>query len=297
MKKVVRTARKAIKLFCIKDGSDFHLKDIDPSYAKIFTAKQKKATKEMMAKMILMIEKLQGRLYAANKFGILLVFQGMDTAGKDGAIKHVVSGVNPQGCQVFSFKAPSTEELDHDYLWRCNKHTPNRGQIGIFNRSYYEETLAVRVHPEFLDAQRLPKVKKNIWRNRFEDFRSHERYLNRNGIVVCKFFLHISKNEQKERLLTRLDTPEKNWKFSERDLVERGFWKKYQAAYEDVIRNTSTEDAPWFVIPANKRWFARYIVSCVIVDALAKMELAYPVMKPARKKQLAAARKTLLSEK
>jgi PPK2 family polyphosphate:nucleotide phosphotransferase len=296
MKKVVREARGAIKPFRITDGSSFNLKDINPSHANGFSEKQKKATKDMMQDMILMIQKLQERLYVANKFGILLVFQGMDTAGKDGVIKHVMSGVNPQGCQVFSFKAPSSEELEHDYLWRCSKRLPNRGQIGIFNRSYYEETLAVRVHPEFLDAQRLPKITKEIWQERFEDFRSYERYLNRNGIVVCKFFLHISKSEQKERLLARLDTPEKSWKFSDRDLVERGFWKKYQSAYEDMIRHTSTVNTPWFVIPANKKWFARYIVSCVIVDALAKMELAYPVVSPARKKQLADARRVLLKQ-
>ncbi|MFA6430578.1 MAG: polyphosphate kinase 2 family protein [Candidatus Paceibacterota bacterium] len=296
MKDVIRKARKSIKPFCVDGEKGFHLEDSDPSYAKGFDEKQKKAIEEEMNKMISMIGKLQERLYATNKFGILLIFQGMDTAGKDGVIKHVMSGVNPQGCQVFSFKAPSMEELEHDYLWRCNKRLPNRGQMGIFNRSYYEETLAVRVHPEFLDAQRLPNITKEIWQERFEDFRSYERYLNRNGIVVCKFFLNISKGEQKERLLARLDTPEKHWKFSERDIVERGFWKKYQKAYEDMIRNTSTKNAPWFVIPANKKWFARYLVSCVVVDALAKMELAYPVTNPAKKKKLAAAKRKLLRE-
>ena len=283
MKLHIGTVRGAIKPFCVTDGRNFRLSSIKPDYASKLDDREKRRGKELLDQAVKMIEALQNKLYATNKFGVLLILPGMDTSGKDGVIKHVMSGVNPQGCDVFSFKAPSATELDHDYLWRCSQKLPNRGQIGIFNRSYYEETLVVRVHPELLEMEKLPGISRDIWQERFEDFRSYERYLARNGIVVVKFFLHISKGEQKKRLLERLDRPEKNWKFSDRDVVERGFWKKYQRAYADMIRNTATKHAPWYVIPANKKWFARLIISFAIIDALEKMNLAYPKVTGPRK--------------
>jgi len=223
----------------------------------------------------------------------------MDAAGKDGAIKHVMSGVNPQGCQVYSFKAPSVEELDHDYLWRCMKCLPNRGHIGIFNRSYYEETLVVRVHPEFLAKEKIPPslLTKNIWDERFEDIRSFERYLHRNGIVVVKFFLHLSKDEQKKRFLARADAPAKNWKFSASDMAERSFWNDYQSAYEDMIRNTTSKESPWYVVPADNKWFTRVIVASAVIDTLANLNLAYPKVDKAKLAEIAKARRALLRSK
>ena len=216
------------------------------------------------------LAELQDMLYAQDRWAVLLIFQAMDAAGKDGAIKHVMSGVNPQGCQVYSFKAPSSEDLDHDYLWRCMKCLPERGRIGIFNRSYYEETLVVRVHPEFLEKQKLPPelVTKDIWKERFQDIRSFERYLTRNGVVIRKFFLHVSKKEQKKRFLERIENPEKNWKFSANDAKEREHWDEYMEAYEDMIRNTATKEAPWYVVPADNKWFTRVVVAAAVIDAL-----------------------------
>ena len=229
---------------------------------------------------------------------MLLIFQAMDAAGKDGAIKHVMSGINPQGCDVHSFKSPSAEDLDHDYLWRAMKVLPNRGHIGIFNRSYYEETLVVRVHPEFLAKQKLPPslVTKDIWKQRFQDIRNFEEYLTNNGIVVCKFFLHVSKKEQKRRFLERLDTPEKNWKFSAADLAERGYWDQYQDAYEDMIRHTATKHAPWYVVPADNKWFTRVVVAAAVIDTLAALELEYPKVGDDALKELAAAKRALLKK-
>jgi PPK2 family polyphosphate:nucleotide phosphotransferase len=220
----------------------------------------------------------------------------MDAAGKDGAIKHVMSGINPQGCQVTSFKSPSAEDLDHDYLWRSMKRLPNRGNIGIFNRSYYEETLVVRVHPEYLAKQKLPPelLGKRIWQDRFRDIRNFERYLANNGVVICKFFLHLSKKEQKRRFLERLDTPEKNWKFSSADMNERGFWEEYQHAYEDMIRNTASKHAPWYVVPADNKWFTRVVVASAVIDTLASLNLAYPEVGAVQLKELATARRALL---
>jgi PPK2 family polyphosphate:nucleotide phosphotransferase len=240
---------------------------------------------------------LQDMLYAQDGWGVLLIFQAMDAAGKDGAIKHVMSGVNPQGCQVASFKAPSSEDLDHDYLWRCQKHLPERGRIGIFNRSYYEETLVVRVHPEILDRQKLPPrlIDKNIWERRFKDIRAFERYLGNNGIAVRKFFLHVSRGEQKKRFLERIENPSKNWKFSTADAEERGFWKDYMSAYEETIRETATKDAPWYVVPADNKWFTRVIVAAAVIDALASLDLHYPQVSSAKKEELAAARSALLA--
>jgi PPK2 family polyphosphate:nucleotide phosphotransferase len=238
-------------------------------------------------------------LYAQDRWALLLVFQAMDAAGKDGTIKHVMSGVNPQGCQVYSFKGPSSEDLDHDFLWRCMKCLPERGRIGIFNRSYYEETLVVRVHPEFLQGQKLAPelVTKDIWDERFRDIRSFERYLTRNGVIIRKFFLHASKDEQKRRFLERLENPEKNWKFSANDIKERAFWKDYQNAYEDMICNTATKEAPWYVVPADNKWFTRIVVGAVVVDALDSLNLAYPKVGKEKRKELAAAKQALLGEK
>jgi PPK2 family polyphosphate:nucleotide phosphotransferase len=221
----------------------------------------------------------------------------MDAAGKDGAIKHVMSGVNPQGCQVYSFKAPSSEDLDHDFLWRTTRCLPERGRIGIFNRSYYEETLVVRVHPEMLERQKLPAslVGKDIWSDRFQDIRAFERYLGRNGVVVRKFFLHVSKKEQKKRFLERLDNAEKHWKFSANDARERNFWKDYMDAYEDTIRETATDDAPWYVVPADNKWFTRVVVAAAVIDALASLDLHYPKVDKEKRKELAAARKVLVA--
>jgi PPK2 family polyphosphate:nucleotide phosphotransferase len=226
---------------------------------------------------------------------VLMVFQAMDAAGKDGAIKHVMSGINPQGCQVYSFKAPSSEDLDHDYLWRTSKSLPERGRIGIFNRSYYEEVLVVKVHPELLAHQKVPSslVGKRIWDERYEDIRCFERYLARNGYLILKFFLHISKDEQKKRFLERLDRPEKNWKFSLADAKARDSWKDYQEAYQDLIRETATEHAPWFVVPANRKWFARIVVAGALYDGLSRLDLRFPDVGPERKKELQAARDTL----
>jgi PPK2 family polyphosphate:nucleotide phosphotransferase len=223
----------------------------------------------------------------------------MDAAGKDGAIKHVMSGVNPQGVQVCSFKAPTSDDLDHDFLWRCTKSLPERGQIGIFNRSYYEETLVVRVHQDLLAKQKLPTklVTKSIWKERFEDIRAYEKYLTRNGTVLCKFFLHVSPGEQKKRFLERLENPEKNWKFSPNDAKERGYWKKYMAAYEEMIRETATKDAPWHVVPADNKWFTRVVVAAVVIETLAELDLHYPVVSDEKRKELAAARRVLLAER
>ncbi len=238
---------------------------------------------------------LQGKLYAQDRWGVLLIFQAMDAAGKDGTIKHVMSGVNPQGVQVSSFKAPSSEELDHDFLWRTMKCVPERGRIGIFNRSYYEEVLVVRVHPEFLESQKLPPdlVTKRIWDERYEDINAFERYLSSNGYLILKFFLNVSKKEQKKRFLERLDMPDKNWKFSINDAKERGFWDDYMTSYEDLIRATSTEWAPWHVVPADNKWFTRLAVAATIIRALEKLDLAYPKVDKAKRRELDEVRKAL----
>jgi PPK2 family polyphosphate:nucleotide phosphotransferase len=237
-------------------------------------------------------------LYAQNRWSLLLVFQAMDAAGKDSTIKHVMSGVNPQGVQVYAFKQPSAEELDHDYLWRSLRCLPERGRIGIFNRSYYEEVLVVRVHQELLRRQRLPKelVTDDIFDQRLEDIAGLERYLAHNGVLVLKFFLNVSRKEQKRRFLDRLNEPEKHWKFSASDVKERAFWKDYMAAYEKAIRATATKHAPWYVVPADKKWFTRLVVAAAIVDALARLNLRYPEVDDAKKRELAAARKALESE-
>ena len=297
--KVIKKARKFAKPFRITNGEQFRMKDVDPSDTLDFKSEAKPRAKEALAIGVQALAELQDKLYAQDKWAVLLIFQAMDAAGKDGTIKHVMSGVNPQGCQVYSFKSPSAEDLDHDYLWRCMKSLPNRGHIGIFNRSYYEETLVVRVHPEFLAKQRIPPalVTKRIWKERFQDIRCFERYLAHNGIIVIKFFLHVSKKEQKRRFLERAGEAEKNWKFSGSDMAERDHWDEYQDAYEDMIRNTATKHSPWYVVPADNKWFTRVVVGAAVVDTLASLDLAYPQVDKPRLKEIANAKKALLKSK
>ncbi len=296
---VIAAARRFSKPYRVTNGKKFRLKDVDPGDTGDLKSADKPRAKEALQAGVDALAELQGVLYAQDCWSVLLVFQAMDAAGKDGTIKHVMSGVNPQGCQVSSFKSPSNLDLDHDYLWRCIKELPERGRIGIFNRSYYEETLVVRVHPEFLAAQKLPPecLSKKIWDERFQDIRGFERHLRRNGTIVLKFFLHVSKAEQQRRFLERLDDPDKNWKFSASDARERGFWNDYMKAYEETIRETATDDAPWYVVPADNKWFTRVIVAAAIIDALASLDLHYPKVNKAKKEELAAARKALLGSK
>ena len=264
----------------VSNGSRFRLKDIDPNDP--WGKKLKPIADQMLKQTCKKMSGLQERLYAQDRWSILLIFQAMDAAGKDGTIKHVMSGVNPQGCDVHAFKAPSSEELDHDFLWRTNRRLPRRGHIGIFNRSYYEETLVVRVHQNILAKQQLPSelVTKNIWRERFEDINAYERYLARQGVLVRKFFLCVSKDEQRKRFLERLEKPEKHWKFSPADVGERSHYAAYMSAYEDVIRHTSTEYAPWYVVPADRKWFTRLVVSAAIIDAIQSLDPRYPEVDP-----------------
>jgi len=291
-----RRIRKFLKPYVVDHGKGFRLKDHDPGDSHGIESKEK--AEKILAKGVEYLAELQEKLYAQDKWAVLLIFQAMDAAGKDGAIKHVMSGINPQGCQVYSFKAPTSEELDHDFLWRTAKSLPERGRIGIFNRSYYEEVLVVRVHPEILAKQKLPPalVTKRIWKERYEDIAAHERYLTRNGVTIRKFFLNVSKAEQKKRFLERLDRPEKNWKFSTADAKERGHWKEYMAAYEDMIRETATPEAPWVVVPADKKWFARLVVAAAVAEAMEELDLAFPEVTAEQKKDLAAARRVLESE-
>jgi PPK2 family polyphosphate:nucleotide phosphotransferase len=288
--------KKFIKPYCITDGKNFRLKDIDPDDMGDFGKNDKDRLKEALIEGIDLLRELQEKLYADDRWGVLLIFQAMDAAGKDGAIKHVFSGVNPQGCQVMSFKSPSSEELDHDFLWRCSKNLPERGRIGIFNRSYYEEVLVVRVHPEYLGAQHLPVTENNIWKKRFQDITQFEKYLNHNGILVRKFFLYVSKKEQKKRFLERLDNPDKNWKFSQADVIERQRWDEYMDAYEDMIRNTASENAPWYVVPADNKWFTRAVVGAAVIDALLSLNLEFPKVDASRLGNLKAAREALMNE-
>jgi PPK2 family polyphosphate:nucleotide phosphotransferase len=285
-----------IERFRVTSGSRFRLRDHDPGDTRGVQSKEE-AT-EYLKQGVEQLAEIQDRLYAQDQWGVLLIFQAMDAAGKDGAIKHVMSGINPQGCQVYAFKAPTSEELDHDFLWRTSKSLPERGRIGIFNRSYYEEVLVVRVHPSILENQKVPRslITRRIWAERFEDIRSFERYLARQGFVILKFFLNVSKKAQKERFLERLERPEKNWKFSLADAKERGYWSDYQRAYQDLIRATASKEAPWFVVPADRKWFARLVVAGAIYDALEKLKLRYPEVGPDKKKELAAARAELLRE-
>jgi PPK2 family polyphosphate:nucleotide phosphotransferase len=245
------------------------------------------------------MSELQSKLYAQDRWALLLIFQAMDAAGKDGAISHVMSGVNPQGCQVYSFKQPSPEELDHDFLWRTTRCLPERGRIGIFNRSYYEEVLVVKVHPNILADERLPEslVTKDIWKQRYQDIHGFERYLSRNGIVVRKFFLSVSKKEQKQRFLARLEQPDKNWKYSSADVKEREHWDAYMNAYEEMIQNTASDEAPWYVVPADHKWFTRLVVAAAIVDTLEALNLAYPEVDAEKRREIEAAKQLLLGNK
>ena len=271
------------------------MRNFDPGDTAGLPKEFKEEAGQLLQRSTELLADLQDKLYAQDRWSLLLIFQAMDAAGKDGTIKHVMSGVNPQGCEVFSFKTPSEEELAHGYLWRTSMRVPPRGKIGIFNRSYYEEVLVLRVHPEMLEAERLPEscVSDDIWKERFEDIAAFERYATRNGIAVRKFFLHISKEEQKRRFLSRLDEPEKNWKFSAADVRERGFWDEYQKAYEYMIRHTSSKRAPRFVVPADNKWFTRLVVSSVVVDALQEMSLAYPQVSEEKRQALGAAKREL----
>ena len=287
-----------LKRYRVDGGRGFDLSDYSPGDTGGLDVDFKPDAQSLQQQQMQQLTELQDKLYAQDRRALLLIFQAMDAAGKDGTIKHVMSGVNPQGCQVFSFKAPSAEELDHDYLWRTSRCLPQRGHIGIFNRSYYEEVLVVRVHPELLQKERVPAelVTRKIWKQRFEDIASFERYLTRNGIAVRKFFLHISKEEQRARFLQRLEEPQKNWKFSAADVRERQSWDDYQQTYEKMIRHTAARHAPWFVVPADHKWFARLLVSFVVVDALKEMKLAYPTVDAAARQQLQAAKAALQAE-
>jgi PPK2 family polyphosphate:nucleotide phosphotransferase len=294
-KEFIKRARKFSEPFCISDGKNFRLKQIDTEDTLGLKSEDKPKAAEALKLGIDVLAELQDKLYAQDRYAVLLIFQAMDAAGKDGVIKHVMSGLNPQGCQVFSFKAPSNEELDHDFMWRCIKCLPERGRIGIFNRSYYEETLIVRVHKEILNKEKLPEklVTKKIWKERFEDIRSFEKYLIRNGTVIRKFFLHVSDEEQKKRFLERINNPQKNWKFSSVDVNERNYWDDYMKAYEDMIRHTTTKKAPWYVVPADNKWFTRLVVASVLIETLASLNLKYPEVNEKKLKELEDAKKFL----
>jgi PPK2 family polyphosphate:nucleotide phosphotransferase len=298
MNKLLKHANKIAAEYEVTNGKHFRLKDCDPRDTFGYKSEQKLEASELLRKGVEEIAQLQEMLYAHDKWGVLLIFQAMDAAGKDGTIKHVLSGVNPQGCDVHAFKAPSSEELDHDFLWRCMKSLPERGRIGIFNRSYYEETLVVRIHPNLLEKEKLPErlVGKHIWKQRYEDIRNFESYLAHNGIVVRKFFLNLSRKEQERRFLERLQNPEKHWKFSSSDASEREHWDDYMEAYEDTIRHTATEDAPWYVIPADNKWFTRMAVASVLIETLSSLNLSYPKVNGEKLKELAKARVALMKK-
>ncbi|HKV64233.1 MAG TPA: polyphosphate kinase 2 family protein [Candidatus Acidoferrum sp.] len=295
--KLLKEAARIVEPYCISKGKKFRLKDIDPEETN--GVKSKERADQILARRVGLLSEMQEKLYAQDRWALLLIFQAMDAAGKDGAIKHVMSGVNPQGCDVHAFKAPSSEELNHDYLWRTHKCIPERGKIGIFNRSYYEEVLVVRVHPPLLRAQKLPDelITKHIWDQRYEDINAYERYLTRNGVIIRKFFLHVSRKEQKKRFLERLEDSKKNWKFSMADVQERTCWKDYQEAYEEMIQRTATKHAPWYAIPADNKWFTRVAVASAIIETLGELDLAFPDVGEAKKKELEAVRTSLLAQK
>jgi len=294
----LKRIEKLIARYRVTRGKDFKLKHVDPKDTAGLKSEDKSEAKEMLERGVEWLAEQQQMLYAQDHWALLLVFQAMDAAGKDGTIKHVTSGINTQGCHVTSYKQPSSEELDHDFLWRYMRNVPARGMIGIFNRSYYEELLVVKVHPELLHRQKLHAslVTKNVWDERYEDIGNYERYLDRNGVRVVKFFLHVSHSEQKRRFLERLDQPEKNWKFSASDVAERKHWSDYQEAYEEAIKNTASKHAPWYVVPADNKWFTRLVVAAAVVDAIAKLKLHFPVVDGDKRKALAAARRDLEDE-
>ncbi len=298
MKRILKKAREISAPYRVDDGKKFKLKHFDPADTGGLSSEDKPRAKEALADGIEALAALQDRLYAQDRWSVLLIFQAMDAAGKDGAIKHVMSGVNPQGCQVYSFKAPSAEDLDHDFLWRTTKCLPERGRIGVFNRSYYEEVLVVRVHPEILGNQKLPPqlVTKKIWGSRYESIGDFERHLAGNGVLIRKFFLNVSKDEQLRRFMERLDNPDKNWKFSSADAKEREHWDEYMSAYADMIRETSSEQSPWYVVPADNKWYTRMVVAAAVVEALGELELEYPKVDKEKLKELAATRAALLKK-
>lgn len=294
---LLQQSRKLSRPYCIGSGAKFRLRDHDPGDTGSFTEEDRPRAVEALQAGVQLLAEMQDRLYAQNRYAVLIVIQAMDAAGKDSVIKHVMSGVNPQSCEVSSFKEPSLEELDHDFLWRCVKRLPERGRIGIFNRSYYEEVLVVRVHPEYLANQRLSvEPGKKLWAQRYKEIRQFEHHLANNGTVVRKIFLNVSRDEQKKRFLERLNNPEKNWKFSAADVAERRSWKQYMEAYEDAIRETATPYAPWYVVPADNKWFTRIVVASAIVDALASLDIEYPKVTGDKLKDFAAAKKALLAE-
>jgi PPK2 family polyphosphate:nucleotide phosphotransferase len=297
--RVISKSRELADPFRVTGKGKFRLKDFDPGDTGGLGQEDKPRAKEALQTGVEALTQLQDKLYAQDRWALLLVFQAMDAAGKDGAIKHVMSGVNPQGCQVVSFKTPSSEELDHDFLWRCSRNLPERGRIGIFNRSYYEEVLVLRVHRELLAAQKLPpqRITKDIWNERYRDIRAYERYLSGNGVIVRKFFLNVSRQEQKRRFLERIDNPEKNWKLSTADVRERGYWDDYMEAYEDAIRETATPECPWYVVPADNKWFTRIVVASAIIQALDSLDLRYPRLGKAQLAELKRARAMLMQEK
>src|SRR5258708_3242686 len=295
--KLIREASRLAEPFCITKREKFQLKDWDP--AATTGVKNKQHAQNILDAREGVVSQLQDELYAQDRWALLVVRQALDAAGKDGVIKHVMSGVNPQGCDVHAFKSPSNEELNHDYLWRTQKCIPERGKIGIFNRSYYEEVLVVRVHPTLLRAERLPDelITKHIWDQRYEAINGYEEYLTRNGVMIRKFFLHVSKEAQKKRFFERLEDPKKNWKFAMADVSERRFWKDYQEAYEEMIQNTAAKHAPWFVVPADNKWFTRLIVASAIIQALEELHLSFPDVDKTKKKELEAVRHSLLAQK
>jgi PPK2 family polyphosphate:nucleotide phosphotransferase len=292
------TAKRFVQPFVVTTGKHFRLKDVDPGDTRGLDVGKKKA-EALLEEGLVLLRDLQDRLWAQDRWGVLVILQAMDAAGKDGIVKHVMSGMNPQGCDVHSFKAPSTEDLDHDFMWRCVRRLPERGRIGVFNRSYYEEVLIVRVHREILERQRTPPelVTKHVFEERYEDIRAFERYFARQGFVILKFFLHVSREEQKRRFLERLDRPEKNWKFSPADVAERAHWAEYMNAFEGAIRATATKHAPWYVVPADHKWFSRLVVAGAIVDALASLDLRYPTVDRTLRAQLREARRALDAER
>ncbi len=297
-KEIVSAVRRFVEPYQVVRGKGFRLKDFDPNDTGGLGSESKPQAKDLLARGVKWLAEEQDMLYAQNQWAVLLVFQAMDAAGKDGTIKHVTSGLNPQGCQVYSFKQPSSEELDHDFLWRTTRCLPERGRIGIFNRSYYEEVLVVRVHPEYLRAQHLPAslIDRKVWDRRLDDIAAFERYLSHNGVLILKFFLNVSRKEQKRRFMERLDEPEKNWKFSAADVKERAFWNDYIKAYEEAIRATAAKHAPWYVVPADNKWFTRLVVAAAIVEAMERLDLAYPKVDAAQRRELAAARAKLARE-
>jgi PPK2 family polyphosphate:nucleotide phosphotransferase len=296
-KKLFKEAAQVAEPYRINNGEKFRLADFDPDDTN--GVKSKRHAEKLVAESAETASQLQEKLYAQDRWALLLIFQGMDAAGKDGAIKHVMSGVNPQGCDVYSFKSPTDEELNHDFLWRCHKVVPERGKIGIFNRSYYEEVLVLRVHSELLKSEKLPPslVTQDIWDERYQDMNAFEKYLTRNGVVIRKFFLHVSKEEQRKRFFARLDDSKKNWKFSMDDVKERGFWKAYQEAYEEMIQKTASKHAPWYVVPGDNKWFSRLVIASAIVEALHGLHLEFPDVSKAKKKELAKIEKRLRAEK